>query len=171
MIFYDRRELFCPRILSFCSGSRWCEAHFIGKPKKGLPEKRKTRISWDLLQAKPKMETQGKHFDLVFREIVTYFRHLETTPFCPADIFPREGARSYHRMGIIAIIFSAPASPLPLHGECRRDRRPEGESQRVGDLLQLDELLRIKGSLFCFFRWRKQLPIKNVQIITICTFI
>jgi hypothetical protein len=74
--FYDRRELFCPRILSFCSGSRWCEAHFIGKPKKGLPEKRKTRISWDLLQAKPKMETQGKHFDLVFREIVTYFRQL-----------------------------------------------------------------------------------------------
>ena len=45
------------------------------------------------------------------------FRHLETTPFCPADIFPREGARSYRRMGIIAIIFSAPASPLPLHGE------------------------------------------------------
>ena len=64
MIFYDRRELFCPRILSFCSGSRWCEAHFIGKPKKGLPEKRRTRISWDLPQAKPKMETQGKHFDL-----------------------------------------------------------------------------------------------------------
>ena len=60
-------------------------------------------------------------------------------------------------MGIIAIIFSAPASPLPLHGECRRDRRPEGESQRVGDLLQLDELLRIKGSLFCFFRRRKQI--------------
>ena len=81
---------------------------------------------------------------------MTYFRHLETTPFCPADIFPREGARSYRRMGIITIIFSAPASPLPLHGECRRDRRPEGESQRVGDLLQLDELLRIKGSLFCF---------------------
>ena len=61
-------------------------------------------------------------------------------------------------MGIIAIIFSAPASPLPLHGECRRDRRPEGESQRVGDLLLLDELLRIKGSLFCFFRRRKQIP-------------
>jgi hypothetical protein len=81
------------------------------------------------------------------------FRHLETTPFCPADIFPREGARSYRRMGIIAIIFSAPASPLPLHGE------------RVGDLLQLDELLRIKGSLFCFFRWRKQpLSIINYQL-------
>ena len=85
----------------------------------------------------------------VFR--ISCFRHLETTPFCPADIFafllrngdlfdiPREGARSYRRMGIIAIFFSAPASPLPLHGE------------RVGDLLQLDELLRIKGSLFCFF--------------------
>ena len=89
--------------------------------------------------------------------VFSCFRYLETTPFCPADIFPREGARSYRRMGIIAIIFSAPASPLPLHGECRRDRRPEGESQRVGDLLQLDELLRIKGSLFCFFRWRKQI--------------
>ena len=23
-------------------------------------------------------------------------------------------------------------APLPLHGECRKDRRPEGESQRVG---------------------------------------
>ena len=90
----------------------------------------------------------------VFR--ISCFRHLETTPFCPADIFdfplravdlfdiPHEGARSYRRMGIIAIIFSAPASPLSLHGE------------RVGDLLQLDELLRIKGSLFCFFRRRKQ---------------
>ena len=53
----------------------------------------------------------------IFREITSCFRHLETTPFCPADIFPREGARSYRRMGIIAIIFSAPASPLPLHGE------------------------------------------------------
>ena len=53
----------------------------------------------------------------IFREITSCFRHLETTPFCPADIFPREGATSYRRMGIIAIIVSAPASPLPLHGE------------------------------------------------------
>ena len=30
--FYDRRELFCPRILSFRSGSRWVRAHFLGKP-------------------------------------------------------------------------------------------------------------------------------------------
>ena len=129
------------------------EAHFLGKPQKGLPEKRRTRISMGFATSKAhKRETQGKHFYLVFREIVTYFRHLETTPFCPADIFPREGARSYRRMGIIAIIFSAPASPLPLHGECRRDRRPEGESQRVG-----------KRGLFSVFRWRNQIFQTQVQ--------
>ena len=61
--FYDRRELFCPRILSFRSGSRWVRLIFLGNPQ-GLPEKRRTRISRDLPQAKPKMETQGKHFDL-----------------------------------------------------------------------------------------------------------
>ena len=32
--FYDRRELFCPRILSFRSGSCWVRAHFLGKPQK-----------------------------------------------------------------------------------------------------------------------------------------
>jgi hypothetical protein len=32
--FYDRRELFCPRILSFRSGSRWVRAHFLGKPQR-----------------------------------------------------------------------------------------------------------------------------------------
>ena len=46
--FYDRRELFCPRILSFRSGSRWVRLIFLGSLKKGLPEKRRTRISWDL---------------------------------------------------------------------------------------------------------------------------
>ena len=137
MIFYDRRELFCPRILSFCSGSRWCEAHFIGKPKKGLPEKRKTRISWDLLQAKPKMETQGKHFDLVFREIVTYFRQLETTPFCPADIFPREGARSYRRMGIIAIIFLRQPPPCPFTGNVEEIDGLKGKVKGLGTCFSL----------------------------------
>ena len=54
-------------------------------------------------------------------------------------------------MGIIAIIFSAPASPLPLHGE------------RVGDLLQLDELLRIKGSLFFFLEGDSKLIMKLIN--------
>ena len=93
------------------------EAHFLGKPSRLTREKEDSHQLGFATSKAHKRETQGKHFDLVFREIVTYFRHLETTPFCPADIFPREGARSYRRMGIIAIIFSAPASPLPLHGE------------------------------------------------------
>ena len=37
--FYDRRELFCPRILSFRSGSRWVRAHFLGKPPRLTREK------------------------------------------------------------------------------------------------------------------------------------
>ena len=45
------------------------------------------------------------------------FRHLETTPFCPADIFPREGARSYRRMGIIAIFFCASLPLAPSRGK------------------------------------------------------
>ena len=45
--FYDRRELFCLRILSFRSGSCWVRLIFLGSPK-GLSEKRRTRISWDL---------------------------------------------------------------------------------------------------------------------------
>jgi len=63
MFFTTAGKLFCPRILSFRSGSRWVRAHFLGKPK-GLPEKRRTRISRDLPQAKPQKETQGKYFDL-----------------------------------------------------------------------------------------------------------
>ena len=39
-IFYDRRELFCPRILSFRSGSRWVGAHFLGKPSKRLTKEK-----------------------------------------------------------------------------------------------------------------------------------
>ena len=38
-VFYDRRELFCPRILSFRSGSRWVRAHFLGKPSRLTKEK------------------------------------------------------------------------------------------------------------------------------------
>ena len=63
MFFTTAGKLFCPRILSFRSGSRWVRAHFLGKPK-GLPEKRRTRISRDLPQVKPQKETQGKYFDL-----------------------------------------------------------------------------------------------------------
>ena len=63
MFFTTAGKLFCPRILSFRSGSGWVRAHFLGKPK-GLPEKRRTRISRDLPQAKPQKETQGKYFDL-----------------------------------------------------------------------------------------------------------
>ena len=49
-IFYDRRELFYPRILSFRSGS---------------PGKRRTRISMGFATGKAhKRETQGKYFDL-----------------------------------------------------------------------------------------------------------
>ena len=44
-------------------------------------------------------------------------RYLETTPFCPADIFPREGARSYRRMGIIAIVFLRQPPPCPFTGK------------------------------------------------------
>ena len=66
-IFYDRRELFCLRILSFRSGSCWVRAHFLGKPQKGLPEKRRTRISMGFATSKAhKRETQGKYFDLLF---------------------------------------------------------------------------------------------------------
>ena len=80
-VFYDRRELFCPRILSFRSVSCWVRLIFWGSLKKGLPKERRTRISWDLPQAKPKMETQGKYFDLVFREITSCFRFLTDNNF------------------------------------------------------------------------------------------
>ena len=65
-IFYDRRELFCLRILSFRSGSRWVRLIFLGSPQ-GLPEKRRTRISMGFATSKThKRETQGKYFYLVF---------------------------------------------------------------------------------------------------------
>jgi len=68
-IFYDRRELFCLRILSFRSGSCWVRAPFLGKPQKGLPEKRRTRISMGFATSKThKRETQGKYFYLLFQQ-------------------------------------------------------------------------------------------------------
>ena len=64
-IFYDRRELFCPRILSFRSASCWVRTHFSWEAPKGLPEKRRTRISMGFATGKAhKRETQGKYFDL-----------------------------------------------------------------------------------------------------------
>ena len=67
-IFYDRRELFCPRILSFRSGSRWVRLIFLGSPQ-GLPEKRRTRISMGFATGKAhKRETQGKYFYLDFKK-------------------------------------------------------------------------------------------------------
>ena len=83
------------------------------------------------------METQGKHFDLVFREIVTYFRQLETTPFCPADIFPREGARSYRRMGIIAIIFLRQPPPCPFTGNVEEIDGLKGKVKGLGTCFSL----------------------------------
>jgi hypothetical protein len=42
-------------------------AHFLGKPQKGLPEKRRTRISMGFATSKAhKRETQGKYFDLLY---------------------------------------------------------------------------------------------------------
>ena len=67
-IFYDRRELFCPRILSFRSGSRWVRLIFLGSPQ-GLPGKRRTRISMGFATSEAhKRETQGKYFYLDFKK-------------------------------------------------------------------------------------------------------
>ena len=64
-IFYDRRELFCPRILSFRSDFRWVRAHFLGKPQKGLPKEKENSHQQGFATSKAhKRETQGKHFDL-----------------------------------------------------------------------------------------------------------
>ena len=72
------------------------------------------------------------------------FRHLETTPFCPADIFdfplravdlfdiPREGARSYRRMGIIAIFFCASLPLAPSRGMSKRSTARRGKSKDWG---------------------------------------
>jgi len=62
--FYDRRELFCPRILSFRSGSCWVRAHFLGKPpKKAYKRKGELASTWDLPQAKP---IKGRHKESIF---------------------------------------------------------------------------------------------------------
>ena len=68
-IFYDRRELFCPRILSFRSGSCWVRTHFLGKPPKAYQRKRRTRISMGFATSEAhKRQTQGKDFDLYFKK-------------------------------------------------------------------------------------------------------
>ena len=62
--FYDRRELFCPRILSFRSGSCWVGAHFLGKPSRFTREKENSHQQGFATSKAHKRETQGKHFDL-----------------------------------------------------------------------------------------------------------
>ena len=63
-IFYDRRELFCPRILSFRSGSRWV-THFLGKPQERLTREKENSHQQGFATGKAhKRETQGKYFDL-----------------------------------------------------------------------------------------------------------
>ena len=80
MFFTTAGKLFCPRILSFRSGSRWVRAHFLGKPK-GLPEKRRTRISWDLPKAKP---IRGIH-----KESILISVHIELLCFYRTPIFAK----------------------------------------------------------------------------------
>ena len=65
-IFYDRRELFCPRILSFRSGSRWVRLIFLGSLKKAYQRKGELASAWDLQQAKP---IRGRHKE----SILIYF--------------------------------------------------------------------------------------------------
>ena len=67
-IFYDRRELFCPRILSFRSGSRWVRAHFLGKPQRLTREKENSHQQGFATSKAHKRETQGKYFDLDFKK-------------------------------------------------------------------------------------------------------
>ena len=57
-IFYDRRELFCLRILSFRSGACWVRLIFSGSLKKAYQRKGELASAWDLPQAKP---IRGRH--------------------------------------------------------------------------------------------------------------
>ncbi len=66
-IFYDRRELFCPRILSFRSGSCWVRLIFSGSLKKRLTREKENSHQLGFATSKAhKRETQGKYFYLVF---------------------------------------------------------------------------------------------------------
>ena len=62
-IFYDRRELFCPRILSFHSGSCWVRLIFSGSLKKAYQRKGELASAWDLPQSKP---IRGRHKESIF---------------------------------------------------------------------------------------------------------
>ena len=62
-IFYDRRELFCLRILSFRSGSCWVRLIFLGSLKKAYQRKGELASAWDLPQAKP---IRGRHKESIF---------------------------------------------------------------------------------------------------------
>ena len=67
-IFYDRRELFCPRILSFRSGSRWVGLIFLGSPQRLTREKENSHQQGFATGKAHKRETQGKDFDLDFKK-------------------------------------------------------------------------------------------------------
>ena len=77
-IFYDRRELFCPRILSFRSGSRWVRAHFLGKPSRFTREKENSHQQGFATSKAHKRETQGKHFDLFLIEPLRNFLSVKS---------------------------------------------------------------------------------------------
>jgi hypothetical protein len=62
-IFYDHRELFCPRILSFHSGSCWVRLIFLGSLKKAYQRKGELASAWGLPQAKP---IRGRHKESIF---------------------------------------------------------------------------------------------------------
>ena len=71
-IFYDRRELFCPRISSFRSGSRWVRLIFLGSPQKKAYQKKENSHQLGFAISKAhKRETQGKYFDL-FQQTLCY---------------------------------------------------------------------------------------------------
>ena len=53
------------------------EAHFLGKPSRLTREKEDSHQLGFATSKAHKRETQGKHFDLVFREITSCLRHLE----------------------------------------------------------------------------------------------
>jgi hypothetical protein len=77
MIFYDRRELILSLYFVFPKWLPPGEAHFLGKPSRLTREKENSHQLGFATSKAHKRETQGKHFDLVFREITSCFRHLE----------------------------------------------------------------------------------------------
>ena len=93
-IFYDRRELFCPRILSFRSDSCWVRLIFLGSPPKAYQRKGELASAWDLQQAKP---IRGRHKEsiliLILRKDFIKMSERgtsETRKNMPPDIFSKD---------------------------------------------------------------------------------